>query len=438
MILITNIRFAGESGANSWILIDGDTIKAAGHDRDYPVSDTVVDGGGALAMPGVIDCHVHFREPGLTAKADIASESRAAIAGGVTSFLEMPNTKPATTSVDAWEWKMRKAAETSAANYAFFIGATNDNIDTLKAADYSRVPGVKMFMGSSTGNMLVDNESTITRIFEEVDAPVAVHTEDQDIIDKNTAAAIKAFGSKENVPMWMHSQIRSVEACYKSTKKAVDLAVKHNHRLHVCHVSSARELDLFSQGDPATKLITSEVSPHHLMWCDTDYDRKGARIKMNPSVKSPSSRDMLFEALNCGIIDMVATDHAPHLLSEKEGGALVAASGSPLVQFSLPWMLTNCYELTVQKAMCENPAKIYRIERRGSLKPGNYADIVLIKEVPPYTVSDADAISKCGWTPLEGETLRHRVVSTRVNGQEVFADGEFFDKKAAMPLRFAR
>lgn len=440
LTLIKNIRLAGEENTGSWILIDGQMIAAVGNgDCDAAGISEIIDGHGALALPGAIDCHVHFREPGLTAKADIASESRAAVAGGVTSFCEMPNTTPPTTSIEAWENKMALAREKSVANYAFFIGATNSNVATLQKTDFTQVPGVKLFMGSSTGNMLVDDDSTIARIFKGVDAIVAIHAEDQDIINDNTRKEIMRYGDKASVPVERHSEIRSAEACFVSTSKAVDLAKKYGSRLHICHISTADELALLEKDTPpADRLITSEVSPHHLMWCKADYQSKGTRIKMNPAVKDSGTRQTLRDALKSGLIDMVATDHAPHLPANKEGGALTAASGAPIVQFALPWMLDNFDEAMVQRVMSENPARIFHIDRRGSLAPGYYADIVLARATEPYTVTDSQVLSKCGWTPMDGETLRHRVEQTWVNGRCVWRDGEIIDTKAAMPLRFNR
>ncbi len=433
MVLIHNIRFAGETDADGWILINNEFIEAVGHGA-LPAAQEKVDGNGALALPGVIDCHVHFREPGLTAKADIASESHAAIAGGVTSFLDMPNTNPPTTTIEAWDDKMHRAEATSLANYGFFIGATNSNVDILKNVDYHRVPGVKLFMGSSTGNMLVDDNSAISRIFREVPAIVAVHAEDQCIIGEATKKAKEKYG--DNVPVEMHSVIRPSQACYASSAKAVALAKKHNHRLHICHITTAEELSLLTPGDAANKLITSEVSPHHLMWCDSDYATKGTRIKMNPAVKTAADRQALTEALESGLIDMVATDHAPHCIADKQGNALTAASGAPLVQFSLPWMLSHFSEATVQRAMCTNPAAIYHIDRRGALRPGYYADIALVESTEPYIVKDEDVISKCGWTPMAGVELRHRIAATWVNGHAAFSGGNFTGESKAMPLAF--
>lgn len=440
LTLIKNIRLAGDRKANSWILIKGDRIAATGSGKCNATGvSVIVDGKEALAMPGTIDCHVHFREPGLTSKADILTESIAAVAGGVTSYCEMPNTIPPTTSIEAWEHKMSLAKDKSVANYAFFIGATNSNIDTLLRADFTAVPGVKLFMGSSTGNMLVDDDSTIARIFKSIDSIVAIHAEDQNIINANTQKEISRYGDKGSVPVESHSAIRSAQACAASTSKAVELAKKYGRRLHVCHISTTDELKLLEKDIPiGEKLITSEVSPHHLMWCNTDYAAKGTRIKMNPAVKDSATRIALREALESGLIDMVATDHAPHLPAEKEGGALTAASGAPLVQFALVWMLDNFDETTVQRVMCENPARIFHIDRRGKIRPGFYADIVLVRDTAPYTVTDSQVLSKCGWTPLDGTILHHRVEQTWVNGRCVWRDGEIIDTKAAMPLRFNR
>lgn len=425
--LIHNARFAGDERTDAWVLIDGAMIAAVGNGDNLPDADEFIDAKKALVMPGAIDCHVHFREPGLTHKADIRSESRAAVAGGVTSYFEMPNTKPPTTTLEAWQQKCQIAEHDSVANYAFFIGATNDNIEFLKEADYTKIPGVKLFMGSSTGNMLVDNRDAISRIFSQVDAIVAVHAEDQSIITANAAAAKAEH--PEGVPIALHSAIRSEEACYQSTKQAVELAKKHKRRLHVCHLSTARELELL--GDD---LITSEVSPHHLLWCDEDYSWQGTRIKMNPAVKSRKDRDALREALKSGLIDIVATDHAPHLLYEKQGDALTAVSGAPLVQFSLAAMLSLFDEKLVQRTMCERPAEIFGIQGRGRLAPGYYADIAIVRETEPYKVEDSMALSKCGWTPLAGATLRHKVEKTWVNGLLAYPGGQ----TAAMPLSFMK
>ena len=431
--LIHNARIIGEGNADAWVLILGDKIAKVGHGAPLPEADTYYDAMGAMVMPGVIDCHVHFREPGLTAKADIESESRAALAGGVTSYLDMPNTKPATVTVEAWEQKCDIAKQKSWANYGFFIGATNKNVDELLKADYTRVPGVKLFMGASTGNMLVDDDSAIAQLFRQVPAIVAVHAEDQGIISKNIAEAQAKYG--DDVPVSLHSAIRSEEACCQCTKRAIDLAVRFSHRLHVCHLSTAREMEMISQLQPfepvSSKLITSEVSPHHLLWCDQDYDVKGTRIKMNPAVKTDNDRQALRQALADGKIDMVATDHAPHLPADKQGTALTAASGSPMLQFSLPVMLELFDEATVLRTMCHNPAIIYGIKDRGFLKEGCYGDLVIVRHGETHTISDADVISKCGWTPVDGVSVSYRIEKTFVNGALSYCDGEFVQRNAA-------
>lgn len=432
--IIYNARLAGQSSADAWILIENERIKEIGSGPFPQDCERPYDAAGALVMPGAIDCHVHFREPGMEHKADMASESRAALAGGVTSFIDMPNNRPATVTINDWEAKMRLAAEKAAINYAFFIGATNSNIDELRAADYSRIPGVKLFMGSSTGNMLVDDDSQIEGVFSSVPAIVAVHAEDQCIISENADRARAAY-PEGGVPIAEHAKIRSSQACYASTAKAVGLALKHNHRLHICHITTEAELSLLQDGPVQDKIITSEVSPHHLIFCDEDYARLGARIKMNPAVKTAADRRALRRALVDGLIDMVATDHAPHLLSEKEGDAFTAVSGAPAVQFSLPLMLDNFDEATVQRAMCKAPAQVYGIVDRGELRPGAYADIAIVDCNAPRAISDEDAISKCGWTPYAGMTLCHAVKAVFVNGELAFADGKIHAAKG-MPLKF--
>lgn len=436
-LLIVNARLAGEDRADAWVLVDGPFIRACGHGQvAADVQDgEILDACGALLMPGAIDCHVHMREPGLTAKADMASESHAALAGGVTSVIDMPNTKPQTTTIEAWQQKMDLAASKCMANYAFFIGATSDNMDQLLDADYTRVPGVKLFMGSSTGNMLLDSDEALTALFAKVPAIVAVHAEDQAIIDANTIAARMKYAAGR-VPLEMHSLIRSDEACMSASMRAVDLALKHLHRLHICHLSTALELQLLESGALEHKLITSEVSPHHLLWCADDYATRGARIKMNPAVKSAADRAALRQALADGLIDIVATDHAPHLLSDKEGDALTAASGAPLVQFSLPIMLTLMGEEVTQRAMCANPVTLYGIDRRGRIAPGYYADLVLLRSIAPTAITDADVVGKCGWTPAAGMEVTYRVERTFVNGWIAYDNGYFTGELFSMPLKF--
>lgn len=395
-----------------------------------------VDGGGRLLMAGAIDCHVHFREPGLTHKATIASESRAAVAGGVTSYFDMPNTVPQTVASAALDEKTEIAARTSLANYAFFIGATNDNLDELLGADYSKVPGVKLFLGSSTGNMLVNDENALSKLFEACPAIISVHAEDESTIRAARAAIEAEYGA--DAPVSLHSRLRSAEACYKAGAYAVELARRYGTRLHIAHLTTSAELGLLDNGlDIESKNITAEVSPHHLLWTDADYNRKGSRIKMNPSVKTAADRSALREAVRNGIIDIVATDHAPHLLSEKAGSLFKAMSGAPMVQFSLPSMLDMFDPSTVTRVMSSNPASLFGIRDRGRVTVGNWADLVLVEKLSePYEVGDADVLSLCGWTPLDGEFLSHKVVETWVNGNLVYDHGVIDDSHKGHQLLF--
>lgn len=429
--------------AIGYVVIDGEFILAVG-EGEPPVAIAEacrekIDLGGAMLLPGVIDDQVHFRDPGLTHKADLSTESRAAVAGGVTSYMDMPNTKPPTVTVEAVADKLRHASDVSLANYSFFIGATNDNIDQLLECDYSRVPGVKLFLGSSTGNMLVDEEEALTRIFRDVPALVAIHSEDEATIRANRERYVAAHG--EDLPVSYHPLIRSHEACMISTKRAIARAERYGTRLHVLHVSTAGEVAMFSDEPLSRKRITSEVCVHHLWYTDADYSTLGTRVKMNPAVKTAADRDVLRRGLLDGRIDIVATDHAPHLLSEKEGNALTAASGAPMVQFSLPVMLELAdrgvftTELVVEK-MCHAPAELYHIDRRGYIRAGYYADLAVVSPDTPYTVTDDMALSRCGWTPLAATTLHNRVIMTYVNGRRVYCHGKVDDTVRGMELRY--
>ena len=427
MITIHNARIVNLGREyTGYVAIDGEFIHAMG-DGAAPeallaASQEVIDAAGMLLIPGCIDDHVHFREPGLTHKADIASESRAAVAGGVTSYMDMPNTKPLTITAEALEEKFDIAARSSVANYSFFIGATNDNIDTLLSIDNKRVAGVKLFLGSSTGNMLVDESDVLHRLFRECRTLISVHSE-------------------EDLSVFYHPLIRSAEACYVCTERAVELARRYGTRLHVAHISTARELELFWAEPLLDKRITAEACVHHLWFTDNDYASLGTRIKCNPAIKTTADRNALRDAVNNGAIDLIATDHAPHLLSEKQGGALTAASGSPYVQFSLIMMLELVRQgvfstVTVVEKMCHAPAMLYNIDRRGILRPGYYADIVLIDTNTRHTVTKEDVLSKCGWSPLEGTTFHSRVVKTFVNGKCIYSDGVVADNLASHPLKF--
>lgn len=403
-----------------------------------------VDCEGRMLLPGVIDTHVHFRDPGLTEKGDMASESRAAIAGGVTSFIDMPNTKPATVSREALEAKLERAAGVSAANYGFFIGATNDNIDELLAADYNRTAGVKLFLGSSTGNMLVDDSSTLGQLFREAPALIAVHAEDENIIRRNRELLLEECGG--TVPVERHPDLRPREACVEATRRAIELARRSGARLHVCHISTADELQMIAEAKADGVKITAETCPQYLLFDRGDFIRLGARIKCNPSVKESSDRIALLRALmSGGVIDTIATDHAPHLLSQKQGDALTAASGMPMVQFSLRALLEladsepELEQLTperIAELMCHRPAELLGIDRRGYIRPGFYADLVLVGKAPvSVKIADTDAESLCGWTPLAGMTLGNTIDIVTVNGRVAYRNGKHLTAPAK-PLKF--
>lgn len=436
-------RFSG------YVAVDADGFIAAVAEGDAPAAlldraDECVDAAGALLLPGVIDEHVHFRDPGLTFKADIASESRAAAAGGVTSVMDMPNTKPATVSVEEWERKMEHAAAVSAVNYAAWIGASADNFDELARADYTRVPGVKIFAGTSTGNMAVDGDDLFRRIFLDIPALKAVHSEDDAIISANAAEAAARYGSPEAVPVGEHWRIRSREACLVCTDKLVKLQQATGARLQVMHISTADELKFFTAGDPGRKRLTAETCVQYLWWSESDYATLGAAIKCNPAIKADTDREALRQAVRDGRIDVIATDHAPHLPADKTGGALKAASGIPLIQFALPMMLELCRRgvfdiTTVVEKMCHAPARIFGIDRRGFIVEGMHADLVLVSVTDEgYTVSRDMIQSKCGWSPLEGATLHHRVSTTWVNGSKVWDGSKAIYSGKAEALTFNR
>lgn len=383
--------------------------------------DKYIDATGCYVLPGAIDPHVHFREPGLTAKADIRSESAAAVAGGVTSYFDMPNTVPQTTTIEALTEKETIAAATSYANYAFFFGATNDNAATIAQLDRSRTPGVKVFMGSSTGDMLVDDAAALRRIFSSTDMPIVAHCEDTATINANMQAAIAACGG--DPPIAFHPRIRSEEACLASTRRAIDIAKECSTRLHVAHISTAKELALFGK-DP---LITAEAVVAHLLFSSDDYATQGARVKCNPAIKSRADRDALRQGLFDGTITTVGTDHAPHLIEEKSGGCSTAASGMPMIQYSLAAMLTLADEISLSKErivrlMCHNPAALFGVRERGFLREGYKADIAIV-EPRQWTVTADDVLSKCGWSPMEGRTLAYKVRTTLCNGCIAYDNG---------------
>jgi len=410
-----------------FIVIEDGTITDICKEQPEASFDDIIDASDCYVLPGIIDSHVHFREPGLTEKGDIDSESRAAAAGGVTTYFDMPNCVPQTTTMEALDDKFRRAAGESHVNYSFFYGATNDNAETFSRLDGTRIPGVKLFMGSSTGNMLVDRQQALERIFKTCRLPLMVHCEDTDIINRNMQAAKKAWG--EDPPVALHAMIRSEEACLSSTRKAVELARKYGTRLHIAHVSTAEELELI---EPATKNqfpnVTAEACVGYLLFSQLDHERLGARIKVNPAIKTPVDQYMLRQALNDGRITTIATDHAPHLAAQKQGGCAKAASGMPMVQFSLPAMLGLVSEgvLTIARMvelMAHRPARLFGVWHRGFLRKGYRADLVVVRPDSPWTLTPDLIQSKCGWSPLEGHTFQWQVVRTLCNGHTVYQDG---------------
>lgn len=414
------------------ILYDNDKFTINDSNDDMPVES--IDATGCFVLPGVIDDHVHFREPGLTAKADIDTESCAAAAGGVTSYFDMPNCVPQTTTEEALNEKFELARRKSHVNYSFFYGATNDNVADFAKLDIHRIPGIKMFMGSSTGNMLVDKEQSLNTIFKtvaEMGVPVMTHCEDTAVINANMSKAKVEWGDDPDVTH--HSEIRSEEACYESTKLAVDLAVKHNAHLHVAHLTTKKELELIQQINKenrnlSDKRITAEAVVGHLLFTADDHKTLGAKIKVNPSIKTAADRNALRKGLANGGVDIIATDHAPHLLKDKTGGCCSAASGMPMIQFSLVAMLelVDAGVITMEKLvelMCHNPARLFDIDQRGFIRKGYKADLVIVRPASPWTVTPDCIQSKCGWSPMEGHTFSWRVERTICNGHTVYADG---------------
>lgn len=404
--------------------------------------EEVIDGSGKLLLPGLIDDQVHFREPGVTYKADIATESRAAVAGGITSFMEMPNTKPNTLTQELLEDKYQLAAEKSIANYSFYMGASNDNLEEVLKTNPQNVCGVKVFMGSSTGNMLVDERSTLEGLFSKVKMLIATHCEDEQTIRANEAKARSEYG--ENVPIEMHPEIRSAEACYLSSSLAVELAKKHNTRLHILHLSTAREMDLFRNNIPLKdKRITAEVCIHHLWFSHEDYAEKGTLIKWNPAVKTATDRDAIMQAVLDDRVDIIATDHAPHTSEEKQNTYFNAPSGGPLVQHGLLAMmeLVKQGKISVEKVvekMCHNPAILFNVKDRGYIREGYYADLVLLDPNAPWTVGKSNVLAKCGWSPFEGQEFSARVTHTLVNGNLVYANGNIIEGSLGSRLMFDR
>ena len=443
--LIHNANIVNEGRIfRGFVLVRGGMIKVVsegdpGVESEYT---EVIDAQGQFLIPGVIDDQVHFREPGLMHKAEIATESKAAVAGGVTSFMEMPNTNPQTITIEELEKKYQRASEVSFANYSFYLGATNDNIEEIRKLDPGKNCGVKVFMGASTGNMLVDDKKALEQIFKDSPTLVATHCEDEAIIQANTSKARETYG--EDIPVNMHPEIRSEEACYKSSALAVSLAKKHNTRLHVLHLSTAKELELFEQGTNfEQKKITAEVCVHHLWFHDAFYETKGTLIKWNPAVKTKHDRDSLLAGLLNDKIDVIATDHAPHTIEEKQSKYFKSPSGGPMVQHSLVAMLELVHQnkLTIEKVvekMAHAPARLYNIVHRGFIQPGFKADLVLVDRKREWKIENQNLLYKCGWSPLEGEIMHSAVTHTWVNGMLVYREGLFNEMVRGERLEFER
>lgn len=425
------------------LVIEDEVIAEILKDDEQPFApvDEQINAEGLHLLPGVIDEHVHFRDPGLTYKADIHSESIAAAAGGITSFMDMPNTNPQTTTFEALENKFSDAATKSVVNYSFYFGATNTNADLLHQLDKQRVCGVKLFMGASTGNMLVDRMEILKQVFQRSPIIIATHCEEQSIIKTNTEHFREEYGDDPDI--CYHPLIRSEKACYHSSALAVKLAKDYGSRLHILHISTGKELNLFEDKPLEKKKITAEATVSHLYFCDKDYKTLGTRIKCNPAIKSETNRNALRKALRTNVIDTIATDHAPHILNEKQGGALKAVSGMPMIQFSLPAMLELAYQgvLSIEQVvekMAHAPASIYQVKHRGFIRKGFKADLVLVDLNNPWTVTSDDILSKCKWSPMEGQTFHSKVMKTFCNGHPVF-DGTKVDEDVhGEELRFTR
>ncbi|AWX44107.1 Dihydroorotase [Flagellimonas maritima] len=441
-ILLKNTKVVNENQIfETDILLEGDLITRIDTDISDDTAE-IIDMNGDYVLPGVIDDQVHFREPGLTHKGDIATESKAAIAGGITTYMEQPNTNPQTTTIEKLEEKFAMGAKSSFANYSFLFGGTNDNLEELKRLDKNACSGVKLFLGSSTGNMLVDDEEVLEKIFRNTEMVISAHCEDEGTIRANMEKYRKKYG--DNIPIKSHPLIRSEEACYLSSSKAISLAKKTGARLHVFHLSTGIETALFTNKIPLEeKKITSEVCIHHLWFSDEDYAEKGTLIKWNPAVKTKSDREKLWEALLDDRIDVVATDHAPHTLEEKNNPYTKAPSGGPLVQHALQAMLQKEKEgkidLTkIVEKMCHNPAKLFDIDRRGFVKEGYYADLVQVNRNSNEHVEKSNVLYKCGWSPFEGTTFDSKVVRTFINGHLAYENGNFSNEKNAKRLTFNR
>lgn len=442
-VLIVNGKVVNEQKVEEKdLLIEDDKISKIGNDLQHEKADKVIDAKGLHIFPGLIDDQVHFREPGLTHKAEIFTESRAAVAGGITSFMEMPNTVPNTLTQELLQQKYDRAAQVSLANYSFFMGASNDNIDEVLKTDPKRICGVKVFMGSSTGNMLVDNQRTLEGIFKNSPTIIATHCESEEVIRRNTELAREKYG--ENVPIAMHPIIRNEEACYASSSAAVELAKSTGARLHILHISTGKETHLFDNTIALKdKKITSEACVHHLWFADNDYAEKGTFIKWNPAVKTAADREEIRKAVNDNRIDVLATDHAPHTLEEKQNSYFSAPSGGPLVQHQLPALLDLYHDgvFSLEKIAEKSAhavADLFEIEGRGYIKEGYFADLALVNLNDSWEVTRENLLYKCGWSPFEGHQFKSKVVHTFVSGHHAYADGKLNDEILGKRLSFDR
>lgn len=442
-ILITGANIVNEGRISpSDVLVMNGRIAKIGSDLSSEAADTHIDARGKYLLPGLIDDQVHFREPGLTHKAEIYTEAKAGVAGGTTTYMEMPNTIPQSTTIELLEEKYKRASEVSLANYSFFFGATNDNLEEILKVDPANVCGVKVFQGSSTGNMLVDNPHVLEKIFEKCKTLIAIHSENDNIIKANLESFKEIYG--DDIPVKFHPKIRSEEACYDASSRAVAMAKKYGTKLHILHISTAKELELFDNSIPLKdKKITSEACIHHMWFSEEDYEEKGNLIKWNPAVKTAKDREAIFNAVLDGTIDVIATDHAPHTLEEKAQPYTKAPSGGPLNQHSLVAMLDFFHqgkislEMIVQK-MCHNLAILFEIKDRGYIREGYFADLVLVDLNAPWTVEKSNILSKCGWSPFEGHTFKSKVTHTIVSGHLAYEEGTFHEEKKGERISFLR
>ena len=442
-ILIKNAKIINENSQKiSDVLIKGERIEKISEDISVDFKCKIIEAEGLHLFPGLIDDQVHFREPGLTHKADIYTESMAAVAGGVTSYMEMPNTIPNATNIKELEKKYLVGNKKSFANYSFYIGATNNNLDEVLKIDKNKVCGIKIFMGSSTGNMLVDHDEALKNIFKNAETIITTHCEDENTIKNNTILAIEKYGN--NIPISEHPIIRSREACYKSSSKAISLAKEYGSKLHVLHISSAEELNLFNNSlDLKNKKITSEACLHHMWFDERDYQTLGSLIKWNPAVKTKNDKNAIIDGLNNNYIDVIATDHAPHTIEEKSKSYLDCPSGGPLIQYSLPLLLemyhNNSINLeTIVTKTSHNPSILFNIKERGFIRENYFADIVLVDLNNSYKVSDQKLFSKCNWSPLKNETFKSKVIHTIVSGNHIYKESKINGSPESMRLEFER